>query len=688
MKMCVGIITNLLVWIFVCSLGARSSMPDTRVNFTGSNTGLKIQSNTNPYQSSDLAWVDTVVVDKLLSDSFFASDSALRTDLPLLGNMGDIQVLMLTNKDKQYNPYRSYQSIKKLANSGELTLFSSLYLPFRPQQMLLLKQYLKKPDTLHLKFLKMAWDEFFPAEMINALLQQQVARPGIWDDKQFFCLPNFIEEEDQLKPISAVVLNGFFPNEGEIPKSIRPQVESIRALVSIALFDPFNSGTSFEETVIINPSFSTYYTLTRFLDSYDSLRVVYENWLDPSQLSDFNLFAKHLIKSRLQDNTLISVFEKRVETAHQISMAKGKTILLIPGFEQCISRAKFNKKLSPSMLDEIFMAGVAVDSIARYFTLFGTEELPPYLVVTPPDSISHKQGRDSGISKQIAQDSLVSLYTCLDSLPIKTRVLFGKMQESTSIDDDLSMYEETQPTHKLSGRFATTPLASDKSMAEISYIHLLGLCKSNSINTLLKANGIAEIPQMNGRGIFQSQGISMAIQKRNTAFLSTNRVIIAQSNTIDNVNLSGFYALYYKTLGIELGEFLQIEFGGLLGFVQHKVKRFSGLNGGFINQDQPSIIVKNPACISGISVSPSLHLGWIKMPQYLPQTRHLFLRVTVGYARDMGSPSWLFKGNKLYSPGDFKSTGWYNSAEFGYAVILNSKKKSAEDLFSQAQKNR
>lgn len=795
MKMRISVGTNLLVWIFVCSLGARDPMPDPMldpmVDFAESNTGLNtlspaclsnrqiappmadslsapvwvdiVQASAPVWvdiiqvsdpawvdivQASDPAWVNTVAVVKPLSDSLSAPDSALHVAMPLLGYRGDMKVLMVTNNDEQSDPYqqsdpyRSYQLIKKLANSGELSLFSSLYFPFRPQQMLLLKQYLKKPDTLHLNCLKLAWEGLFPADMVSALLQQQITRPGIWDDKQFVCLPDFVEYKGKLEPVSAVVLNGFFPKEGEIPNSIRAQVESIRALVSLALLDQSNAFIPYENRLEIHPSFGTYESLNTFLDSYDSLRVVYDHWVDPGQLSDLKAFAGYLIQSRLNDNNLISVFEKRVEIAHQIAMAKGKTILLIPGFEQCIARAKFNKNVSPSMLDEIIMAGVSCDSIARCFTLFGTEELPPYIVVKSQNLNAQKTWGDSGSSvnngqdghnsqesqnpiaqktwsdsgssvnnghdnkdrqdrqdsqnSPNSQDSLFSLYTCLDSMPIKTSVLHTEMQESSPMDAATALDEAIQPTRNLFGLFAPTRLESGKSRVEISYLHLLGLYKSNAVNTLLQANGLAEIPQFSGRGIFQSQGISMAIQRRNASFLYTNRITLSQSNTIENANLSGFYALYYKTLGIELGKFVQIEFGSLLGYVQHKVKRFSGFNGGFINQDQPSIVVTNPACISGISVSPSVHFDLFKInpliptPQHAPQTRHLFLRMTVGYARDLGSGSWVFKGNKMYSPGDFKSTGWYNSAEFGFAAILNSKKKSADevDVVSRAQKNR
>lgn len=695
MKMRISSSVNLVVWIFVCSLGARGLMPDRVL-------------------CKSPACLSKRQIEPPMADSLSVPDSALQVAMPLLGYRGDMKVLMVTNNDEQSDPYlqsdpyRSYQLIKKLANSGELSLFSSLYFPFRPQQMLLLKQYLKKPDTLHLNCLKLAWDGLFPADMVSALLQQQITRPGIWDDKQFMCLPDFVEYKGKLEPVSAVVLNGFFPKEGEIPNSIRAQVESIRALVSIALLDQSNASIFFENRQEINPSFGTYKTLAAFLDSYDSLQLVYDHWVDPGQLSDLKAFTGYLIQSRLNDNNLISVFEKRVEIARQIAMAKGKTILLIPGFEQCIKRAKFNKNVSPSMLDEIIMAGVGCDSIARCFTLFGTEELPPYIVVKSQNEISQKTWGDSGSSvnnsqdrqdspnSSNSQDSIFSLYTCLDSLPIKTSVLFTEMQESSPMDADAALGEAIQPTRNPFGLFAPTRLESGKSRVEISYLHLLGLCKSNAVNTLLQANGLAKIPQFSGRGIFQSQGISMAIQRRNASFLYTNRVTLSQSNTIENANLSGFYALYYKTLGIELGKFVQIEFGSLLGYVQHKVKRFSGFNGGFINQDQPSIVVTNPACISGISVSPSLHFDLFKINpliptcQQEPQTRHLFLRMTVGYASDLGSGSWIFKENKMYSPGDFKSTGWYNSAEFGFAAILNSKKKSADevDVVSRAQKNR
>jgi hypothetical protein len=102
-----------------------------------------------------------------------------------------------------------------------------------------------------------------------------------------------------------------------------------------------------------------------------------------------------------------------------------------------------------------------------------------------------------------------------------------------------------------------------------------------------------------------------------------------------------------------LGRFLTFGVGGFTGYGEQRYKKFMVNSGGFINQEQPSFVVSNPAYLYGLTIEPTVHVG------------PFFARFTGGYAWDLGESTWLYQKEPMNNGSEFKSNGWYLMGEVG-----------------------
>ena len=189
---------------------------------------------------------------------------------------------------------------------------------------------------------------------------------------------------------------------------------------------------------------------------------------------------------------------------------------------------------------------------------------------------------------------------------------------------------------------------------EMNYVYGLNRLKLGELNSVLRSEGLSEI------GMIQSQGISLGVsytsggEEGAKRMIKNDRLVITQSSPLVNPNMRSTYMLWYDENQISMGRHFTLGVGGYTGYVRHELKNFTGVSGGFINQDQPSFKVANPAYIYGVSVTPALRFG------------NFYARGSAGYGWDFGKKTWNYQGSAMNSKGGMKNTGLFMSAEIGY----------------------
>lgn len=188
--------------------------------------------------------------------------------------------------------------------------------------------------------------------------------------------------------------------------------------------------------------------------------------------------------------------------------------------------------------------------------------------------------------------------------------------------------------------------------------------KLDALNTVLRSEGLTEI------GMIHSQGVSFGLShylggndEGEGRMIKNYRFVITQSSSLMNSNLRSTYVLWYDENEISMGRHFTLGIGGYTGYVRHELKKFTGMSGGFINQDQPNIKVVNPAYVYGFSISPTLRFG------------NLYARASAGYGWDWGKKTWNYQGSPMNTAGGIKSTGLFMSAEIGYCYRFDIKSK-------------
>ena len=247
----------------------------------------------------------------------------------------------------------------------------------------------------------------------------------------------------------------------------------------------------------------------------------------------------------------------------------------------------------------------------------------------------------------------LSRYEITDRLMVGTVFLSLPLEDGISPSSDTAMAEIINDYGRYSSRKSNF-LRGYNAAFEMNYVYGLNRLKLGELNSVLLSEGLSEI------GMIQSQGISLGVsytsggEEGAKRMIKNDRLVITQSSPLVNPNMRSTYMLWYDENQISMGRHFTLGVGGYTGYVRHELKNFTGVSGGFINQDQPSFKVANPAYIYGVSVTPALRFG------------NFYARGSAGYGWDFGKKTWNYQGSAMNSKGGMKNTGLFMSAEIGY----------------------
>jgi hypothetical protein len=660
-----------------------------------------------------------------------------------------------------------------LVKTGDLSRFDVVYLPWHKLQIVLMQQYLRQPDSLHMDYLRVAWkdDIEFPETLFLSMRDYQKKQPGVLEKIRFESLSygaDFLDNENEsgrqeysemlsypdqeYEWALAVALNSLFPEDKTVglqtdtfggvvmPTTIRTQVEATKAMVSSAMWDRVwqdrfgvqsndrstesteSSDESSSSEFEIEPAFGSVPTITSLRDSLPFIARDLENWIPEEnremfrqlipflgrvqelemELSDYatstfntNKTLIHQIPSAKQ--VVQSVMNRGSRNGYEafiyrdyqiqtISKEKGRVLVLLDDYRECIDRSKYLSNSMPSLLSGLLNAGVKKDSVLRVF-LFSEDlfELTPELISNKNDSMS--MGRNLkvnptlfifstdttatsnetavidepfGMETELGDSAhpivllkRLSRYEITDRLMVGTVFLSLPLEDGTSPLYDTAMAEIIDDYSRYSSRNSNF-LRGYNAAFEMNYVYGLNRLKLGELNSVLRSEGLSEI------GMIQSQGISLGVsytsggEEGAKRVIKNDRLVITQSSPLVNPNMRSTYMLWYDENQISFGRHFTLGVGGYTGYVRHELKNFTGVSGGFINQDQPSFKVANPAYVYGLSVTPALRFG------------NFYARGSAGYGWDFGKKTWNYQGSAMNSNGGLKNTGLFMSAEIGY----------------------
>jgi hypothetical protein len=660
-----------------------------------------------------------------------------------------------------------------LVKTGDLSRFDVVYLPWHKLQIVLMQQYLRQPDSLHMDYLRVAWkdDIEFPETLFLSMRDYQKKQPGVLEKIRFESLSygaDFLDNENEsgrqeysemlsypdqeYEWALAVALNSLFPEDKTVglqtdtfggvvmPTTIRTQVEATKAMVSSAMWDRVwqdrfgvqsnvrstesseSSDESSSSEFEIEPAFGSVPTITSLRDSMPFIVKDLENWIPAENREMFRQLMPFL--GRVQELELelsdyaTSTFNTNKTLIHQIPSAKqvvqsvmnrgsrngyeafiyrdyqiqtiskekGRVLVLLDDYRECIDRSKYLSNSMPSLLSGVLNAGVKKDSVLRVF-LFSDYlfELTYELISNKNDSMS--MGRNLKVNPTLfifATDTTatsnetavidepfgmetelgdsahpivllkrLSRYEITDRLMVGTVFLSLPLEDGTSPLYDTAMVEIIDDYSRYSSRNSNF-LRGYNASFEMNYVYGLNRLKLGELNSVLRSEGLSEI------GMIQSQGISLGVsytsggEEGAKRVIKNDRLVITQSSPLVNPNMRSTYMLWYDENQISFGRHFTLGVGGYTGYVRHELKNFTGVSGGFINQDQPSFKVANPAYVYGLSVTPALRFG------------NFYARGSAGYGWDFGKKTWNYQGSAMNSNGGLKNTGLFMSAEIGY----------------------
>ncbi len=678
-------------------------------------------------------------------------------------------------------------ALLSLLRSGDLTKFDVVYLPWHRIQIVLMQQYLRHPDSLHMDYLHVSWEDDveFPESLFLAMRDFQKKQPGAIEKIRFESLSyaqDFLNISDESRSDDnsemltypdgeyewalAVALNSLFPADNSVglktdstggifvPTSLRTHVEATRAMVSSTLWDRFwkaraeslrestetsestesSDDNSSDDDSEIDPAFGSVPTITGLRDSMPFIKADLENWIPAenremflqllpyfgrvqeleTDLRDYakspyntNKTVMHQIPSAQQvmqsalNRGARNVFEAITFRNGQIAgIAKenGRILILSDDYRECINRSTYLPNAMPSLLTGLMDAGVKKDDILRVFIVPEDEfDIKPELISNKTDSVSMGDGyfcdlRKNPILFRVTTDTATVVvsdepfgletnvgdsanpikvfiplkkYEITDQLLVKSVFLASQPQSeiTAATDTAMAIYDEG---YNESEQFRSNYLRGYNSAFQMNYVYGINRLKLGALNTVLRSEGFTEI------GLIHSQGLSFGLSHqmgsddegvRSRKMIKNDRLVIAQSSSLMNSNLRSIYVLWYDENEISMGRHFTLGVGGYSGYVRHELKKFTGISGGFINQDQPSVKVVNPAFVYGFSVSPTLRFG------------NLYARASAGYGWDWGKKTWTYQGSPMNTAGGIKSTGLFMSAEIGYCYRFDFKSK-------------
>ena len=506
-------------------------------------------------------------------------------------------------------------------------------------------------------------------------------------------------------------LGGAEQNDENIPARIRSQVEGIRSLVSVGLWRLWQEQNEIQvpgddedetESLDVDPAFSAVESITVLRDSLWAISAELEQYILPEKRAAFQAlkpWLKPIPRDSVNDRVLVGEtffeqWQKRANLVGQLKNEKRRVLVLGSDPIEQFAVHRYSAKVLPSLMEDLLMEGVKPGDISRVFIVgdgvyehalmrlkvdssaataaMDTTIYPPLSALGGTDTAA--LGDDPfGMGKQDTVQLFTNIsdkYLLKDSVQIETVVLqkatseegwdFGALND-TAWAYGGSDYEESSKSSFMSKRIYRSVREDVDLVFDVSYTQIRPIFRPKYLDAMRGVMGMAESAVLN----LNTQGIGIGINTRSGKLLQNHRLQVAQTVGGDN-NYGATYVLYSDMTQFSLGRFFTFGLGGFTGYGEQRYKKFTNTSGGFINQDQPSFVVTNPAYLYGLTIEPTVHVG------------PFFARVTGGYAWDLGESTWMYQNEPMNNGSEFKSTGWYLMGEVGLHW------KFDDDLYSSA----
>ena len=492
-------------------------------------------------------------------------------------------------------------------------------------------------------------------------------------------------------------LGGAEQNDENIPARIRSQVEGIRSLVSVGLWRLWQEQNEIQvpgddedetESLDVDPAFSAVESITVLRDSLWAISAELEQYILPEKRAAFQAlkpWLKPIPRDSVNDRVLVGEtffeqWQKRANLIGQLKNEKRRVLVLGSDPIEQFAVHRYSAKVLPSLMEDLLAEEEKPGDISRVFIVgsgfehtlmrlkldssattsaMDTTIYPPLSVLGGSDTAA--LGDDPfGIGKQDTVQLFTNItdkYSLKDSVQIETVVLqkatseegwdFGTLND-TAWAYGGSDYEESSKSSFMSKRIYRSVREDVDLVFDVSYTQIRPIFRPKYLDAMRGVMGMAESDVLN----LKTQGIGIGINTRSGKLLQNHRLQVAQTVGGDN-NYGATYVLYSDMTQFSLGRFFTFGLGGFTGYGEQRYKKFTNTSGGFINQDQPSFVVTNPAYLYGLTIEPTVHVG------------PFFARVTGGYAWDLGESTWMYQNEPMNNGSEFKSTGWYLMGEVG-----------------------
>jgi len=493
-------------------------------------------------------------------------------------------------------------------------------------------------------------------------------------------------------------LGGAEQNDENIPARIRSQVEGIRSLVSVGLWRLWQEQNEIQvpgddedetESLDVDPAFSAVESITVLRDSLWAISAELEQYILPENRAAFQAlkpWLKPIPRDSVNDRVLVGEtffeqWQKRANLVGQLKNEKRRVLVLGSDPIEQFAVHRYSAKVLPSLMEDLLAEGVRLGDVGRVF-MMGMSSYEHTLMRLKLDSsaatsaidttiyppLSNLDGTDTaalgddpfGMGKQDTVQLFTNIsdkYLLKDSVQIETVVLqkatseegwdFGALND-TAWAYGGSDYEESSKSSFMSKRIYRSVREDVDLVFDVSYTQIRPIFRPKYLDAMRGVMGMAESAVLN----LNTQGIGIGINTRSGKLLQNHRLQVAQTVGGDN-NYGATYVLYSDMTQFSLGRFFTFGLGGFTGYGEQRYKKFTNTSGGFINQDQPSFVVTNPAYLYGLTIEPTVHVG------------PFFARVTGGYAWDLGESTWMYQNEPMNNGSEFKSTGWYLMGEVG-----------------------
>jgi hypothetical protein len=494
-------------------------------------------------------------------------------------------------------------------------------------------------------------------------------------------------------------LGGAEQNDENIPARIRSQVEGIRSLVSVGLWRLWQADQEIQvpgdeedetESLDVDPAFSAVESITVLRDSLWAISAELEQYILPEKRAAFQAlkpWLKPIPRDSVNDRVLVGEtffeqWQKRANLVGQLKNEKRRVLVLGSDPIEQFAVHRYSAKVLPSLMEDLLMEGVRLSDVGRVF-MMGMSSYEHTLMRLKLDSSATTSAMDTtvypplsalggsdtaalgddpfGMGKQDTVQLFTSItdkYTLKDSVQVETLVL--QKAETTegwdwgvAVDSAAVAYEgwdddESSSSSFMSKRIYGSVREDVDLVFDVSYTQIQPIFKTKYLDAMRGVMGMAESDVLN----LNTQGIGIGINTRSGKLLQNHRLQVAQTVGGDN-NYGATYVLYSDMTQFSLGRFFTFGLGGFTGYGEQRYKKFMVNSGGFINQEQPSFVVTNPAYLYGLTIEPTVHVG------------PFFARVTGGYAWDLGESTWMYQNEPMNNGSEFKSTGWYLMGEVG-----------------------